>query len=148
VSVQGVVTLLQHPEQLAQLKADPSLVNNMVEELLRFHTASALATRRVAKVDVPLNGQVRMGTFHPFACSRIRLPGSLIEDVATFAHSTVVFQSVGSYWDTQGCENECLSKRTGEAHKQPLYSILSDGVDSTLLKSIQFNSTNCNLSNG
>lgn len=54
----GVVTLLQHPEQLTQLKADPSLVNNMVEELLRFHTASALATRRVAKVDVPFNGQV------------------------------------------------------------------------------------------
>ncbi|KAK9803975.1 hypothetical protein WJX72_009541 [[Myrmecia] bisecta] len=54
----GVVTLLQHPKQLAQLKADPSLVDGMVEELLRFHTASALATRRVAKEDVTLAGQI------------------------------------------------------------------------------------------
>jgi hypothetical protein len=94
VSVQGVVTLLQHPEQLAQLKADPSLVNNMVEELLRVHTASALATRRVAKVDVPFNGQVRTGTFHPFACSRLNPLGPLVEVLASSAHSTLVFKSV------------------------------------------------------
>ncbi|KAL2353328.1 cytochrome P450 55A1 [Cryomyces antarcticus] len=50
----GVVTLLQHPEQLKDLKGDPSLAKAFVEELCRFHTASALATRRVAKVDIVL----------------------------------------------------------------------------------------------
>lgn len=56
---QGVVTLLQHPKQLAELKKDPSLAKGTVEELLRYHTASALATRRVAMQDVPLAGKVR-----------------------------------------------------------------------------------------
>ncbi|KAK2799833.1 hypothetical protein FQN50_008354 [Emmonsiellopsis sp. PD_5] len=53
----GVVTLLQHPDQLADLKADPSLAPLFVEELCRFQTASAMATRRVAKVDITLGGQ-------------------------------------------------------------------------------------------
>lgn len=50
----GVVTLLQHPEQLEELKADRTgkVVQRFVEELCRYHTASGLATRRVAKVDV------------------------------------------------------------------------------------------------
>lgn len=55
----GVVTLLQHPDQLEALKADPSLAKAFVEELCRFHTASAMATRRVAKIDITLGGKVR-----------------------------------------------------------------------------------------
>lgn len=54
----GVVTLLQHPDQLSALKKNPTLAKDTVEELLRFHTASALATRRVAKEDVPVAGKV------------------------------------------------------------------------------------------
>ncbi|KAF2816401.1 cytochrome P450 55A1 [Mytilinidion resinicola] len=54
----GVVTLLQYPDQLADLKADPTLAKAFVEELCRFHTGSAMATRRVAKVDVTLGGKL------------------------------------------------------------------------------------------
>ncbi|KAM5359616.1 hypothetical protein ACJZ2D_014337 [Fusarium nematophilum] len=54
----GVVTLFQHPEQLAQLKADPSLAPAFVEELCRYHTASALAMKRTAKVDVQIGGKL------------------------------------------------------------------------------------------
>ncbi|KAF9456608.1 cytochrome P450 55A2 [Collybia nuda] len=54
----GVVTLLQHPKQLNEFKKDPSLAKGLVEELSRFHTASAMATRRVATVDIMLNGQL------------------------------------------------------------------------------------------
>ncbi|KAJ5773741.1 cytochrome P450 55A2 [Penicillium paradoxum] len=50
----GVVTLLEHPAQLEDLKNNPSLAKGFVEELCRFHTASALATRRVAMVDITL----------------------------------------------------------------------------------------------
>ncbi|KAL2829348.1 cytochrome P450 55A2 [Aspergillus pseudoustus] len=53
----GVVTLLQYPDQLADLKNDPSLAPSFVEELCRYYTASALATRRVAKVDVVISGR-------------------------------------------------------------------------------------------
>ncbi|KAI7766333.1 hypothetical protein LZL87_012571 [Fusarium oxysporum] len=48
----GVATLAQHPDQLAQLKANPSLAPQFVEELCRYHTASALAIKRTAKEDV------------------------------------------------------------------------------------------------
>lgn len=54
----GVVTLLQHPDQLAELKKDRGLSHDFVEELCRFHQASAMATRRVAKVDVEYGGKV------------------------------------------------------------------------------------------
>ncbi|KAH7347436.1 cytochrome P450 55A2 [Plectosphaerella cucumerina] len=54
----GVVTLSQHPEQLALLKADPSLAPAFVEELCRYHTASALAVKRTAKVDVEIGGKL------------------------------------------------------------------------------------------
>lgn len=55
----GVVTLFQHPEQLAELKKDPSLTKGFVEELCRFHQGSAIATRRAAKEDVEYGGKVR-----------------------------------------------------------------------------------------
>ncbi|KAK4068160.1 hypothetical protein Trihar35433_6720 [Trichoderma harzianum] len=54
----GVVTLFQHPDQLAQLKADPSLAPAFVEELCRYHTASALAIKRTAKVDIEIGGKL------------------------------------------------------------------------------------------
>ena len=58
----GVVTLFQHPDQLADLKKDPSLAKSFVEELCRYHQGSAMATRRVAKVDVEYGGKVRTST--------------------------------------------------------------------------------------
>jgi cytochrome P450 len=52
----GVVTLLDHPDQLASLVADPSLTLAAVEELLRYFTIAEFATSRVAKEDVELGG--------------------------------------------------------------------------------------------
>ncbi|KAJ6440205.1 histidine kinase [Purpureocillium lavendulum] len=53
----GVVTLFQHPEQLAQLKNDPSLAPAFVKELCRYHTGSSMAMKRTAKVDIELRGK-------------------------------------------------------------------------------------------
>ncbi|KAK3950613.1 cytochrome P450, partial [Pseudoneurospora amorphoporcata] len=55
----GIVTLFQNPSQLEELKGDPSasVVSGFVEELSRFHTASAMAIRRVAKEDVEIGGK-------------------------------------------------------------------------------------------
>jgi nitric oxide reductase len=55
----GVVTLLQHPEQLEDLKKNPGLARKFVEELCRYHQASAMATRRVATCDVQYGGKAR-----------------------------------------------------------------------------------------
>ncbi|MEU9122245.1 cytochrome P450 [Streptomyces sp. NPDC048506] len=53
----GAFTLLEHPEQLAQLKADEGLMPAAVEELLRF-LSIADGMLRVAKEDIEIGGQV------------------------------------------------------------------------------------------
>ena len=58
----GVLTLLQHPDQLATIKADPSLIRGAVEELLRYSSVLHTGARRVALEDIDVNGHlVRKG---------------------------------------------------------------------------------------
>ena len=52
----GTLTLLQNPEQLAELRADPSLVDNAVEELLRYLSIIQFGPSRVALEDLELGG--------------------------------------------------------------------------------------------
>jgi cytochrome P450 len=52
----GAVLLARHPEQRAKLVADPSLVNNAVEELLRYEAPSPIQARFVTQ-DVEWHGQ-------------------------------------------------------------------------------------------
>ncbi|AEO68221.1 4b72ec53-8c48-4fb7-868a-96bdfe2182ab [Thermothielavioides terrestris] len=55
----GAVTLAQHPEQMAELKADPAKwAPAFVEELCRYHTASAMAIKRTAKEDLEIGGKL------------------------------------------------------------------------------------------
>jgi cytochrome P450 len=57
----GLIALLQHPEQLAVLRADPSLVPGAIEEMLRWWTP-VMVFRRTAAADVELAGApVRAG---------------------------------------------------------------------------------------
>jgi cytochrome P450 len=53
----GVLTLLEHPSQLDELKADPSLMPNAVEELLRYLTVNHAGLPRAALEDVVVGGQ-------------------------------------------------------------------------------------------
>jgi len=52
----GIITLLEHPDQLALLQADPSLLPNAIEELLRFIATTDLVATRVAKGDIEIAG--------------------------------------------------------------------------------------------
>jgi nitric oxide reductase len=56
----GVLTLLQHPEQMDVLKGDSgsTAAVAVAEEVLRYHTPSALNSRRVAKQDANIGGKV------------------------------------------------------------------------------------------
>ncbi len=51
----GIVRLLNNPDQLAQLKADPALISNAIEELLRYETP-ATSLWRIAAHDTELGG--------------------------------------------------------------------------------------------
>lgn len=53
--VGGIWALLQHPEQLAELRADPSLIPGAVEEILRWHNPLHYF-RRTATADTELSG--------------------------------------------------------------------------------------------
>jgi cytochrome P450 len=57
----GLLTLMRNPEQLAQLRADPSLIPSAVEELLRYESPSQ-HTGRIAREDVQIGDkQIRKG---------------------------------------------------------------------------------------
>jgi cytochrome P450 len=57
----GTLSLLQHPEALAQLREDPEIIQPAVEELLRFESTTQY-TGRVAQEDTILGGQsIRKG---------------------------------------------------------------------------------------
>jgi cytochrome P450 len=58
MTAMGVLTLLQHPDQLALMRADPELIPHAVEELLRYTTPLHIGARRVAMQDVDINGHV------------------------------------------------------------------------------------------
>jgi cytochrome P450 len=51
----GVWTLLRHPAELQKLRADPSLIENAVEEILRFES-SVVQTVRIPTSDVEIRG--------------------------------------------------------------------------------------------
>jgi cytochrome P450 len=55
----GVLTLLEHPEQLARMCADPALVPGAVEELLRYNSiADWVAFDRMACEDIEIGGEL------------------------------------------------------------------------------------------
>jgi cytochrome P450 len=57
----GLLTLLQHPAELARLRADPSLLDSAVEEMLRYWPP-VMHFRRTATRDLTLGGRrVRAG---------------------------------------------------------------------------------------
>jgi len=53
----GTLALMLNPEQLAVLKADPSTIDNAVEELMRYSSILQFGTVRTALEDVELAGQ-------------------------------------------------------------------------------------------
>jgi cytochrome P450 PksS len=52
----GMLALLQHPEQMELLRSDPSLIRSAVEELLRFDSPLETATDRFATQDLTVAG--------------------------------------------------------------------------------------------
>jgi pentalenic acid synthase len=86
----GTLTLLRHPDQLAALRADPALVPQAVEELLRFLTIAELATCRTALADIELGDVViRAGEgVIPLAASADRDPAAFHEPDRFDIHRT------------------------------------------------------------
>ena len=54
----GLLALLQHPDQLALIKQDPALLENAIEELLRYDGPVETSTTRWARDDVKFRGHL------------------------------------------------------------------------------------------
>jgi cytochrome P450 len=54
----GVVALLEHPEQLAEIIADPAKTPSAIDELLRYFSVVEIGMARVAIEDVEIGGVV------------------------------------------------------------------------------------------
>jgi cytochrome P450 len=52
----GLLALIEHPDQMQRLRGDPSLMRSAVEELLRFTSPVETGTERYAKEDVTIGG--------------------------------------------------------------------------------------------
>jgi cytochrome P450 len=92
----GMFGLLTHPDQLAKLKADPSLIPGAVEEFLRWD-GPVHFTHRVAREDVAIGGKtIRRGQFvFLFLAAANRDPAQFPDpdalDVTRAAHKHLAF---------------------------------------------------------
>jgi cytochrome P450 PksS len=70
----GVLALLEHPDQMDRLRDDPELITPAVEEFLRYDPPVHLASERYAREDVTINGvKIARGVFvHPLLASANR----------------------------------------------------------------------------
>ncbi|MEU2060503.1 cytochrome P450 [Streptomyces sp. NPDC013455] len=76
----GTYTLLQHPERLAELRADPTLLPAVVEELMRM-LSIADGLLRVALEDIEIDGTtIRAGDGVLFATSLINRDTAVYDD--------------------------------------------------------------------
>ncbi|GAA2688552.1 cytochrome P450 [Streptomyces lunalinharesii] len=77
----SVITLLDHPDQFAALRADRSLVPGAVEELLRYLAIADIAGGRVATADIEVEGQlIRAGDGVIVVNSIANRDGTVYED--------------------------------------------------------------------
>ena len=52
----GVLALLEHPDQMEKLRRNPSMIKSAVEELLRYSSPVFMSTERYAREDVNIHG--------------------------------------------------------------------------------------------
>jgi cholest-4-en-3-one 26-monooxygenase len=71
VTTNGMISLLEHPDELRALKQDPSLVESAVEEILRFspavHSFRRTATRDTEVRGIPIRENDKMILWYPSA---------------------------------------------------------------------------------
>lgn len=80
----GVYALLTHPDQFARLRADISLTDTAVEELLRFLTVIHIGPVRTALEDAELGGQlIRKGESVALGLGAVNRDPSAFSDPAT-----------------------------------------------------------------
>ncbi|MBV9846273.1 MAG: cytochrome P450 [Kutzneria sp.] len=127
----GVFALLEHPEQLATIRTDQSLMDNTVEELLRYLTIVQFGSSRSALDDVDLDGNtIREGETVTLALSAANRdpeafpdPDALRPDRPDARHHLAFGHGV----------HQCLGQQLARIEMRVAYSALFDRFPSLRL---------------
>ncbi|MFE2868250.1 cytochrome P450 [Embleya sp. NPDC059259] len=107
----SVITLLEHPDQHAALRADPTLVSGAVEELLRYLAIADLAGGRFATADIEIDGQlIRAGEGVVVTNSIANRDGSVFEDPDTFDVRRSAHQHIAFGYGVHQCLGQNLAR--------------------------------------
>jgi len=120
----GTFTLLQHPERLAELRADPALLPTAVEELMRM-LSIADGLLRVATEDVEAGGEtIRAGDGVVFSTSVINRDEDVYPDADTLDWHRSARHHVGFGFGIHQCLGQNLARAEMEIALRTLFTRL------------------------
>jgi cytochrome P450 len=107
----GLLTLLQHPDQLRLVQDDPALVKPAVEEMLRFNTIVQHVGARVAIADLEIGGQtIRKGEGVYALISAANRDPKRFDDPDRFDVTRKVNPHLAFGFGTHGCIGQLLAR--------------------------------------
>ncbi len=117
----GTLALLDHPDQFAMLRADPSLLPGAVEEMLRFTTPVTHMARQATR-DVEIRGQqIKAGD------TVVMLYGSANRDEEIFGDSSETFditRSPNPHIAFGAGEHACLGAQLARLEARVMFEVL------------------------
>ncbi|MGV9305268.1 cytochrome P450 [Nonomuraea sp. NPDC003727] len=117
----GTFALLQHPEQLALVRDDPSVIDNAVEELLRYLSIIHFGATRAAVEDVTIEGTlIKAGD-----CVAVSIPAAN-RDPARYADPAVldVRRPAGGHLSFGHGIHQCLGQQLARIEMRVAYPAL------------------------
>jgi pentalenic acid synthase len=121
----SVITLLEHPDQHAALRADPGLIPGAVEELLRYLAIADIAGGRFAKADIEIDGQlIKAGDGVIVTNSIANRDGSVFDEPDTFdVHRSARHHIAFGYG-----VHQCLGQNLARLELQVILAALLDRI--------------------
>ncbi|MFI1016599.1 cytochrome P450 [Streptomyces sp. NPDC020965] len=121
----GVFTLLQHPQQLAELRAEEALMPTAVEELMRF-LSIADGMVRVAREDIEVDGgtTIRADDGIVFATSLINRDGDAFAEPNTLDWHRPARHHIGFGYGVHQCLGQNLARAELEIALRSLFARL------------------------
>jgi cholest-4-en-3-one 26-monooxygenase len=125
VTTNGMISLLENPDQLRDLKAEPSLIDSAVEEILRFSPA-VHSFRRTAMEDTEIRGQEirrddKIIIWYPSA--------NRDEDVFEDAHRFDIRRSPNDHIAFGYGEHYCLGANLARMELQEIFREITGRID-------------------
>jgi cytochrome P450 len=127
----GAVTLMQHPEQLDAMIADPGLVDNAIEEILRYIGVSQAGRRRIAVGDIDIGDvHIKAGDGLIILGNSANRDDTIFEDPDTF---DIRRTNASSHVEFGAGTHICLGRPLARLELQVVFSTLFQRVPTLAL---------------